>query len=270
MAIMLPQSISRPFSKASRNPLRVDIKKRHCKPPSLVIPLPSASSPLSALPLSAAPSKPITPLSVSPLFAHTVDSKEPASPLQEDTYQAGPVCILPNLYLGSEQNAQDKVKLEKANIHYILNVAQEVDSPFFSEEKPEAEAEPSLAPGSTPHTLKYKKVNWSHNQEKLSQDFSELFGFIDQARISGSGVLVHCQCGISRSASLVIAYIMRTLHFPLNQAYAFVKLRSPSISPNLTLVYQLIELEAALHLDGPSDFSDSCSSSSSTVSSPST
>ncbi|KAK9687245.1 tyrosine/serine/threonine protein phosphatase [Basidiobolus ranarum] len=268
MAVMLPQSISRSFSKATRSPLRLDIKKRHCKPLSLVIPQPS--SPLSAPPLSNNSPTLITPISVASLLTHTLNPQEPASPLQESTYQAGPICILPNLYLGSEQNAQDKDKLGQSNIHFILNVAQEVDSPFFTEGETEAESNISLTPGSTPHALKYKKVNWSHNQERLSKDFSELFAFIDQARITGSGVLVHCQCGISRSASLVIAYVMRTLHLSLNQAYAFVKVRSPSISPNLSLVYQLIELESSLNLDGPSDFSDSGSSSSSAVSSPST
>ncbi|ORX91651.1 Mkp-4, partial [Basidiobolus meristosporus CBS 931.73] len=150
-------------------------------------------------------------------------------------YEAGPLCILQNLYLGSEQNAQDKAMLEEANIHYILNVAQEGP--------PRTNRAISLTPDSLPRTLKYKKVHWSHNQEQLSKDLGELFGFIDRARVEGLGVLVHCQCGVSRSASLIIAYVMRTLHLPLNEAYSFVKLRSPHISPNLSLVYQLIELE---------------------------
>ncbi|KAK9695818.1 tyrosine/serine/threonine protein phosphatase [Basidiobolus ranarum] len=267
MTVMLSHTISRSISKATKSPLRLDIKKRHCKPLSLVIPQP-ATSPLSDSPLSASTPIQIAPLNVSALLQSPI-SQESAACLQDNKYDSGPICILPNLYLGSEQNAQDKEKLEKENIHYILNVAQEVDSPFFTEGATEAESNISLTPNSSPRTLKYKKANWSHNQEKLCQDFADLFAFVDQARVEGLGALVHCQCGVSRSASLIIAYVMRTLHLSLNQAYSFVKSRSPHISPNLYLVYQLIELESSLNLDGPSDFSDSCSSSSSTVSSPS-
>ncbi|GBC10206.1 hypothetical protein RclHR1_09440001 [Rhizophagus clarus] len=96
--------------------------------------------------------------------------------------------------------------------------------------------------------LKYKKYYWTHNQENLIADFIPAFAFIDEARSAGRNILVHCQCGVSRSASLIISYVMKVNRMTLNQAYEFVKDKSPYISPNMSLVYQLVEFEKTLKL----------------------
>ncbi|CAG8712099.1 6698_t:CDS:2 [Funneliformis caledonium] len=115
------------------------------------------------------------------------------------------------------------------------------------------EAMLSGAPLTVPATsefrsLKYKKFFWTHNQENLIADFKSAFAFIDEARSAGRNILVHCQCGVSRSASLIIGYVMKANSMTLNQAYEFVKDRSPYISPNMSLVYQLVEFEKTLKL----------------------
>ncbi|SNX85292.1 uncharacterized protein MEPE_04001 [Melanopsichium pennsylvanicum] len=70
-------------------------------------------------------------------------------------------------------------------------------------------------------------------------------------------ILVHCQCGVSRSATLVIAFVMqaaamrygfeaaRTL-LGMHDCYNMVKEKSSSISPNISLIYQLVEWERYL------------------------
>ncbi|RKP38024.1 dual specificity phosphatase, partial [Dimargaris cristalligena] len=91
--------------------------------------------------------------------------------------------------------------------------------------------------------ITYQKFPWTHDQDDLSDYFERAFTYIDQARASGASVLVHCQLGVSRSASLVIAYVMRTLRLRFQEAYQHVQGKSPNVCPNLSLTYQLLDLE---------------------------
>jgi protein-tyrosine phosphatase len=49
-------------------------------------------------------------------------------------------------------------------------------------------------------------------------------------------ILVHCQAGISRSASVIISWLMVYKNMTYEDAYTYVKERRPVISPNITFV----------------------------------
>ena len=86
----------------------------------------------------------------------------------------------------------------------------------------------------------------------LSRDLptSDLLGFlpeactfIDNARKNNDdGVLVHCQKGISRSAAVVIAYVMQDSNVNYAQALQFVGGGRPKAWPNEGFEQQLILL----------------------------
>ncbi|KAJ2069990.1 tyrosine/serine/threonine protein phosphatase [Coemansia sp. S2] len=139
----------------------------------------------------------------------------------ERTYRAGPQLIMPYLYLGGAGNVAGE-QLQALEITHVLNVAREVSGPC-------------------PASTAYRHCMWDHNEPDLVRYFAECFAFIDSARTRHQGVLVHCQLGVSRSASLVIAYVMRTMAMAFGPAYEYVRLRAPCISPNLSLIAQLSE-----------------------------
>ena len=70
--------------------------------------------------------------------------------------------------------------------------------------------------------------------------------FIDECLENKGKVLVHGSAGISRSASLVIAYIMDVTGCPANDAIRFVQKKRFCIFPNEGFRQQLMEYEPIL------------------------
>ncbi|XP_026855607.2 dual specificity protein phosphatase 10 isoform X2 [Electrophorus electricus] len=73
------------------------------------------------------------------------------------------------------------------------------------------------------------------------------FLYLEEAHQAGKGLLIHCQAGVSRSATIVIAYLMKHTWMTMTDAYKFVKMRRPIISPNLNFMGQLLEFEEDLN-----------------------
>ncbi|KAF9204287.1 Dual specificity protein phosphatase 10 [Haplosporangium sp. Z 27] len=170
-------------------------------------------------------------------------------------YTVEPVCILPHLYLGAEHNAQDVNLLSRLGITSVLNVAIEIAKASKQQYQSESNNNNSLTSTGDDRivktmqgeTIHYKNLSWSHHQGNLQSEFPGAFAFIEEAKNKGGKVLVHCQLGVSRSASLVIAYVMKSLQMNLTDAYDFVKSRSSVISPNMSLMYQLSEFGKSLN-----------------------
>ncbi|MBN3317498.1 DUS2 phosphatase, partial [Atractosteus spatula] len=68
-------------------------------------------------------------------------------------------------------------------------------------------------------------------------------GHFNSVKESGGRVLVHCQAGISRSATICLAYLIVSRRVRLDEAFAFVKQRRGVISPNLSFMGQLLQFE---------------------------
>ena len=71
----------------------------------------------------------------------------------------------------------------------------------------------------------------------------EALRFISNAQKNGHNVLVHCAAGISRSSSLVIAYIMVKYDKTYIEARELVSLKRRVICPNLGFARQLQSIE---------------------------
>ena len=136
--------------------------------------------------------------------------------------------ITENLYLGSEWNACNLEELKENGVEYILNITKEVDN-FF------------------PGTFNYMNIRlYDVKDADLLCHWEETYHFLHKAKKNGSAALVHCRRGISRSASTVIAYLMKEDNLALADAMKFVKSKRSIVQPNSGFWKQLIVYEGIL------------------------
>ncbi|KAJ3427496.1 dual specificity protein phosphatase [Anaeramoeba flamelloides] len=138
-------------------------------------------------------------------------------------FERPPNKILDGLYLGSFEVASSLHELEKVNITHTLNMHHE---------KVEY-----------PDIITKNLPIWDDPEWDLLSVLEECFDFIDKAIKSDGNVLVHCYAGISRSAAVVIGYLMKTKKMSYDDAYLFVKKKRPVAFPNEGFVKQLKSLE---------------------------
>lgn len=85
---------------------------------------------------------------------------------------------------------------------------------------------------------------------------------LDQGHRRGTATLVHCRVGVSRSATICIAEVMRARNMSFPRAYCFVRARRLNviIQPHLRFAYELLKWEELLRMKNADaeDGSDDC------------
>lgn len=194
-------------------------------------------------------------------------------------YPDGPVAMYDdNVFLYLEPTSEEAAKFD-----VVINVAKEVKNPFNPVSRPTSQIQGSTPVQSpipdtaltdasfstafefptsarpsgdeTPTTPKasnplnqpeYIHVPWDHNTD-ISPDLMGLCETIQDRTRRGKKVLVHCQQGASRSASLIIAYGMYCRpESSVNDAYYAAQSKSQWISPNMKLMYSLQDFQKEL------------------------
>lgn len=171
--------------------------------------------------------KPSPPQGLSLPLSSSQSADPSCSPCNTPLYdQGGPVEILPFLYLGSAYHASRKDMLDMLGITALINVSANCPNHFVD-------------------SFQYKSIPVEDNHKAdISSWFNEAIEFIDSVRNKGGRVFVHCQAGISRSATICLAYLMRTNRVKLDEAFEFVKQRRSIISPNFSFMGQLLQFES--------------------------
>ncbi|XP_014251597.1 dual specificity protein phosphatase MPK-4-like isoform X2 [Cimex lectularius] len=146
--------------------------------------------------------------------------------LEREDFDAGPTNldeIEPGLWIGNLTAATDLEELAKIHCNYILTV----DSCPLPRNI-------SLLPGIKTMFIQVTDMN----KEDLLSHFESAFEFIEEARENGV-VLVHCYFGVSRSSTIVIAYLMKKFKISYDEAFERAKSKRKFVSPNAGFESQL-------------------------------
>ena len=126
--------------------------------------------------------------------------------------------ITDKIYLGDIEGFNDFDYFSKEKITHILSLIDvNINIPEF-------------------YKIKHKLISIEDEENvNLLKYLKECIEFIESA----DKIYIHCMCGISRSPSIVIAYLMWKAHCSYYDAYFFVKNRRSYICPNDGFVEQL-------------------------------
>ena len=82
---------------------------------------------------------------------------------------------------------------------------------------------------------KFKYLHLTLHDDKdddLNAEFARCNEFIHGALDGGGAIFVHCQAGISRSASIIIGYLMAREGMSLREAWLLAKSKRDNVGPN--------------------------------------
>ncbi|CAF2720449.1 unnamed protein product [Rotaria sp. Silwood2] len=143
--------------------------------------------------------------------------------------------IIPRLFLGDYRLAMDSIRLKKLGFTHILNAAE---GRKFGQINTSATYYEEVG-------IKYKGFSIIDSPAyKIGIHFQDAIQFLEEALNNKKNrVYVHCQQGISRSATLIIAYLLHTYeHMSLFDAFQLVATRR-RIWPNDGFCRHLLQLE---------------------------
>lgn len=163
-------------------------------------------------------------------------------PLDEQTHgfvvdtspDAVPVCILKDfLYLGS-QDAVSLDNIKQYNLTHILSIG--INTPIMDASNQDINSLylPCL---DLPETNIFTEL------------IPKSLEYINSVKDCGGKVLVHCNAGVSRSATVVIAYLMQKNQIDFDTAYQLVKSKRSCIQPNIGFISQLKQFSCNINTE---------------------
>lgn len=174
--------------------------------------------------------------------------RSPISPTRSFSLSSGallsasfePSEIISNfLFLGPEITTKSEADYlrEKLGVKRILNAAWEIEEGGGNHL--------NLHKGNESGFERYKKLPLKDIVEAkgVQRYIEEACAFLDDARLHSAPTYVHCKAGKSRSVLLVMAYLIHSNRWSLQQSYAYVVDRRHDVSPNIGFVAELMTFE---------------------------
>ena len=140
-------------------------------------------------------------------------------------YNLHPSLIFPGIFLGSYRNACHKEEIKNLEINYVLNCAMECYDHFDT-------------------NIKYLHLKLNDLPSFNIRPFlDKAADFINECKEKNGCILIHCQMGISRSTSCLIAYMIKYLGYSFMEALEYIKKKRSQVMPNYGFIKHLMHYE---------------------------
>lgn len=142
--------------------------------------------------------------------------------------------VFPNIFVGNISTCFNKPILQESGITHIISVLPSFTAPY-------------------PDDFQYLILDAIDNQDfDLSQHFEQANQFIKSALENNGKIYVHCICGVSRSVSIVCAYLIKEHQMTLEEVIEKIKFKRPVANPNDGFRQQLDNINQECNFE-PSD-----------------
>jgi Dual specificity phosphatase, catalytic domain len=138
--------------------------------------------------------------------------------------------VADHIYLGGDRVARNREVLRQNGITHILNCVGFVCPEYFKSD------------------FVYRTL-WLQDSpsEDITSILYDVFDYFENVREQGGRVFVHCCQGVSRSTSLVIAYLMWRKGQSFDDAFENVKAARGIANPNMGFACQLLQCQKRVH-----------------------
>lgn len=138
--------------------------------------------------------------------------------------------VAEHIYLGGDAVAKDREILKQNGITHVLNCVGFVCPEYFKAD------------------FVYRTL-WLQDSpsEDITSILYDVFDYFEDVREQGGRVFVHCCQGVSRSTSLVIAYLMWREGQSFDDAFQYVKAARGIADPNMGFACQLLQCQKRVH-----------------------
>uniref|UniRef100_A0A0G4GRX9 Protein-tyrosine-phosphatase n=1 Tax=Chromera velia CCMP2878 TaxID=1169474 RepID=A0A0G4GRX9_9ALVE len=139
--------------------------------------------------------------------------------------------VIPGLYLSSKNEALNHEKLIAAGVQAVVTCCTYFEIPVSMQHS----------------QLSYHRVDVEDiSCEPINEYFDGALDFIELSLQKNQPTLVHCKSGVSRSATIILAFLVAKKGMSLHDAFQALQKARPKICPNLGFMEQLCEFEESV------------------------
>jgi protein-tyrosine phosphatase len=178
-------------------------------------------------------------------FGDLVESTLVSSTFSPDDFYLDPDYVTDNIHIGCTLSSTSLIKMKEFGITHVVAVGNELKRNFPDDfmyysidiiDDPSQRIDISLDDATE---FIHKAVHEQYKDDKDDKNDKD----DESKKINKNKVLVHCVAGISRSATVVTAYLIRYKQMSLNDALIFLRGSRHVVNPNLGFLNQLKEYE---------------------------